>query len=117
MEEMLMEDEQGGVTEDIEAEEATEPTEREKMLEDKLFCIQNGVPEESCAVVIAAASAMGNPDRHAAITEVLERYPFFRPAKNTHSDVTTGVHIECIEEAPLSGVEEAFFMANPDCKM
>ncbi len=117
MEEKLIEDEQVSVTEAVEKEDGAEPTEREKILEDKLFCIQNGVPEESCAVVIAAASAMGNPDRQAAIAEVLERYPFFRPAKNTHPDVTTGIHIECIEEAPLSGVEEAFFMANPDCKI
>ncbi len=120
MEEKLIEDEQVSVTEETESDrftEVNEPTEREKMLEDKLFCIQNGVPEENCAVVLAAASTMENPDRKAAITEVLERYPFFRPAKGTHSDVTTGVHLECIEESPLSGVEEAFFMANPDCKM
>lgn len=117
MEEKLIEDEQVSAAEDMETEDISEPTEREKMLEDKLFCIKNGVPEESCAVVVAAASAMGNPDRKEAITEVLERYPFFKPAKSINSDVTTGVHLECIEEAPLSGVEEAFFMANPDCKM
>lgn len=117
MEEMLIKDEQVSVAEDMETEDISESTEREKMLEDKLFCIQNGVPEESCAVVIAAASVMKSSDRQAAITEVLERYPFFKPGKSTNSDVTTGVHLECIEEAPLSGVEEAFFMANPDCKM
>lgn len=97
-------------------EETAEPTEREKLLEDKLFCIQSGVPEENCDVVIAAAAAMGNPDRKAAITEVLERYPFFKPTRSDRAEVTTGVHIEGIESAPVSGVEEAFFAANPDCR-
>lgn len=97
-------------------EENSEPTERERLLEDKLFCIQNGVPEENCDVVIAAAAAMGNTDRKAAITEVLERYPFFKPTRSDRSDVTTGVHIEGIETTPVSGVEEAFFAANPDCR-
>lgn len=97
-------------------EEKAEPTERERLLEDKLFCIQSGVPEKNCEVVIAAAAAMGNPDRKAAITEVLERYPFFKPVRSDRAEVTTGVHIEGIEGVPVSGVEEAFFAANPDCR-
>ena len=117
MEENRLEEVTEEVTEEAAVvEEKAEPTEREKLLEDKLFCIQSGVPEENCDVVIAAAGAMGNPDRKAAITEVLERYPFFKPTRSDRSDVTTGVHIEGIETTPVSGVEEAFFAANPDCR-
>lgn len=92
------------------------PTEREQALEDKLFCIQSGVPEENCDVVIAAASAMGKSDRKAAIAEVLEKFPFFRPVREERSGITTGVHIEGVQSSVLSGVEEAFFAANPDCR-
>ena len=92
------------------------PSEREQALEDKLFCIQSGVPEENCDVVIAAASAMGKSDRKAAITEVLEKFPFFKPVREERSGITTGVHIEGIQSSVLSGVEEAFFAANPDCR-
>lgn len=101
--------------EDVPTEQSA-PTEREQMLEDKLFCIQNGVPEENCGVVIAAAAAMENPDRKAAITEVLERFPFFKPVREERSGITTGVHIEGTQGSVLSGVEEAFFAANPDCR-
>lgn len=92
------------------------PSEREQALEDKLFCIQSGVPEENCDVVIAAASAMGRSDRKAAIAEVLERFPFFKPVREERSGITTGVHIEGVQSSVLSGVEEAFFAANPDCR-
>ena len=92
------------------------PTEREQALEDKLFCIQSGVPEENCDVVIAAASAMGKSDRKAAIAEVLEKFPFFKPVREERSGITTGVHIEGVQSSVLSGVEEAFFAANPDCR-
>lgn len=92
------------------------PSEREQALEDKLFCIQSGVPEENCDVVIAAASAMGKSDRKAAITEVLEKFPFFKPVREERSGITTGVHIEGVQSSVLSGVEEAFFAANPDCR-
>lgn len=92
------------------------PTEREQALEDKLFCIQSGVPEENCDVVIAAASAMGKSDRKAAIAEVLEKFPFFKPMREERSGITTGVHIEGVQSSVLSGVEEAFFAANPDCR-
>lgn len=92
------------------------PTEREQALEDKLFCIQSGVPEENCDVVIAAASAMGKSDRKAAIAEVLEKFPFFKPLREERSGITTGVHIEGVQSSVLSGVEEAFFAANPDCR-
>lgn len=92
------------------------PSEREQALEDKLFCIQSGVPEENCDVVIAAASAMGKSDRKAAIAEVLEKFPFFRPVREERSGITTGVHIEGVQSSVLSGVEEAFFAANPDCR-
>lgn len=111
--------------EEILENEATEEsaenvsTEREQLLEDKLFCIQSGVPEENCEVVIAAASAMGNADRRAAITEVLEKFPFFKPVHEERPDrsgVTTGVHIEGMQGQVLSGVEEAFFAANPECR-
>ena len=107
--------EQEETSQDNISEAENEPTERERLLEDKLFCIQNGVPEESCEVVIAAASAMNSADRKEAITELLERYPFFKPMQE-RSSVTTGVHLEGIESAPVSGVEEAFFAANPDCR-
>lgn len=89
---------------------------RVQQLEDKLFCIQSGVPEENCGVVIAAAQAMGNPDRKAAITEVLEKFPFFRPMREERAGITTGIHIEGMQGSVLSGVEEAFFAANPDCR-
>lgn len=92
------------------------PSEREQALEDKLFCIQSGVPEENCDVVIAVASAMGKSDRKAAITEVLEKFPFFKPVREERSGITTGVHIEGVQSSVLSGVEEAFFAANPDCR-
>lgn len=92
------------------------PSEREQVLEDKLFCIQSGVPEENCDVVIAAASAMGSSDRKAAIAEVLEKFPFFKPMREERSGITTGVHIEGVQSSVLSGVEEAFFAANPDCR-
>ncbi len=92
------------------------PSEREQALEDKLFCIQSGVPEENCDVVIAAASAMGKSDRKAAIAEVLEKFPFFKPAREERGGITTGVHIEGVQGSVLSGVEEAFFAANPDCR-
>lgn len=92
------------------------PSEREQALEDKLFCIQSGVPEENCDVVIAAASAMGKSDRKAAIAEVLEKFPFFKPMREERSGITTGVHIEGVQSSVLSGVEEAFFAANPDCR-
>lgn len=92
------------------------PSEREQALEDKLFCIQVGVPEENCDVVIAAASAMGKSDRKAAIAEVLEKFPFFKPMREERSGITTGVHIEGVQSSVLSGVEEAFFAANPDCR-
>ncbi len=92
------------------------PSEREQALEDKLFCIQSGVPEENCDVVIAAASAMGSSDRKAAIAEVLEKFPFFKPMREERNGITTGVHIEGIQSSVLSGVEEAFFAANPDCR-
>lgn len=92
------------------------PSEREQALEDKLFCIQSGVPEENCDVVIAAASAMGSSDRKAAIAEVLEKFPFFKPVREGRSGITTGVHIEGVQSSVLSGVEEAFFAANPDCR-
>lgn len=92
------------------------PSEREQALEDKLFCIQSGVPEENCDVVIAAASAMGKSDRKAAIAEVLEKFPFFKPMREERSSITTGVHIEGVQSSVLSGVEEAFFAANPDCR-
>lgn len=92
------------------------PSEREQALEDKLFCIQSGVPEENCDVVIAAASAMGKSDRRAAIAEVLEKFPFFKPMREERSGITTGVHIEGVQSSVLSGVEEAFFAANPDCR-
>lgn len=111
---------------EISAEETAEnaeeyvPTEREQMLEDKLFCIQNGVPEENCGVVIAAAAAVENADRKAAISEVLERFPFFcgiKTDKDTPKQgITTGVHLEDTQGTVLSGVEEAFFAANPDCR-
>lgn len=91
-------------------------TEREQALEDKLFCIQSGVPEENCDVVIAAASAMGKSDRKAAIAEVLEKFPFFKPVREERNGITTGVHIEGVQSSVLSGVEEAFFAANPDCR-
>lgn len=92
------------------------PSEREQALEDKLFCIQSGVPEENCDVVIAAASAMGKSDRKAAIAEVLEKFPFFKPVREERVGITTGVHIEGVQSSVLSGVEEAFFAANPDCR-
>lgn len=92
------------------------PSEREQVLEDKLFCVQSGVPEENCDVVIAAASAMGSSDRKAAIAEVLEKFPFFKPMREERSGITTGVHIEGVQSSVLSGVEEAFFAANPDCR-
>lgn len=92
------------------------PSEREQVLEDKLFCIQSGVPEENCDVVIAAASAMGKSDRKAAIAEVLEKFPFFKPMREERNGITTGVHIEGVQSSVLSGVEEAFFAANPDCR-
>ena len=92
------------------------PSEREQALEDKLFCIQSGGPEENCDVVIAAASAMGKSDRKAAIAEVLEKFPFFKPMREERSGITTGVHIEGVQSSVLSGVEEAFFAANPDCR-
>lgn len=92
------------------------PSEREQALEDKLFCIQSGVPEENCDVVIAAASVMGKSDRKAAIAEVLEKFPFFKPVREERSGITTGVHIEGVQSSVLSGVEEAFFAANPDCR-
>lgn len=110
------EGETAGTTETV-AENA--PSEREQLLEDKLFCIQSGVPEENCGVVIAAAAAMGKSDRKAAIAAVLEKFPFFKPAQNAGGDrssITTGVHIEGIQGSVLSGVEEAFFAANPDCR-
>lgn len=94
----------------------TVPSEREQALEDKLFCIQSGVPEENCDVVVAAASAMGKSDRKAAIAEVLEKFPFFKPAREERGGITTGVHIEGVQSSVLSGVEEAFFAANPDCR-
>ena len=94
----------------------TVPSEREQALEDKLFCIQSGVPEENCDVVIAAASAMGKSDRKAAIAEVLEKFPFFKPMREERNGITTGVHIEGVQSSVLSGVEEAFFAANPDCR-
>ncbi len=96
--------------------EAHAPSEREQALEDKLFCIQNGVPEENCDIVIAAASAMGKSDRKAAIAEVLEKFPFFKPVREERGGITTGVHIEGVQGSVLSGVEEAFFAANPDCR-
>lgn len=92
------------------------PSEREQALEDKLFCIQSGVPEENCDVVIAAASAMESSDRKAAIAEILEKFPFFKPVREERSGITTGVHIEGVQSSVLSGVEEAFFAANPDCR-
>lgn len=92
------------------------PSEREQALEDKLFCIQSGVPEENCDVVIAAASAMGSSDRKAAIAEVLEKFPFFKPVREERVGITTGVHIKGVQSSVLSGVEEAFFAANPDCR-
>ena len=92
------------------------PSEREQALENKLFCIQNGVPEENCDVVIAAASVMGKSDRKAAIAEVLEKFPFFKPVREERGGITTGVHIEGVQGSVLSGVEEAFFAANPDCR-
>ena len=101
---------------DEEASAERVPSEREQALEDKLFCIQSGVPEENCDVVIAAASAMGKSDRKAAITEVLEKFPFFKPMREERSGITTGVHIEGVQSSVLSGVEEAFFAANPDCR-
>lgn len=114
MEEEILEN----AAEESTAENSVEdvPTEREQMLEDKLFCIQNGVPEENCGVVIAAAAAIENPDRRSAITEVLERFPFFKPIREERSSITTGVHIEGTQGSVLSGVEEAFFAANPDCR-
>ena len=101
---------------DEEASAERVPSEREQALEDKLFCIQSGVPEENCDVVIAAASAMGKSDRKAAITEGLEKLPFFKPMREERSGITTGVHIEGVQSSVLSGVEEAFFAANPDCR-
>lgn len=101
---------------DEEASAERVPSEREQALEDKLFCIQSGVPEENCDVVIAAASAMGKSDRKAAIAEVLEKFPFFKPVREERSGITTGVHIEGVQSSVLSGVEEAFFAANPDCR-
>lgn len=124
MEEDMLEKAAEETAESTEAEAAEEkaenaPTEREQMLEDKLFCIQNGVPEENCGVVIAAASAMGKADRKAAIAEVLEKFPFFKPAQSAvgdRSNITTGIHIEGMQGSVISGVEEAFFAANPDCR-
>ena len=80
------------------------PTEREQALEDKLFCIQSGVPEENCDVVIAAASAMGKSDRKAAIAEVLEKFPFFKPVREERSGITTGVHIEGVIERIIASM-------------
>lgn len=124
MEENMLEDAVEEAAENTGAEAMEEkaenaPTEREQMLEDKLFCIQSGVPEENCGVVIAAASAMGKSDRKAAIAEVLEKFPFFKPVQSAagdRSNITTGVHIEGTQGSVLSGVEEAFFAANPDCR-
>ncbi len=108
--------EENAASGDEEASAEPVPSEREQALEDKLFCIQSGVPEENCDVVIAAASAMGKSDRKAAITEVLEKFPFFKPVREERSGITTGVHIEGVQSSVLSGVEEAFFAANPDCR-
>ena len=106
-----------GVASDVEEALAEHiPSEREQALEDKLFCIQSGVPEENCDVVIAAASAMGKSDRKAAIAEILEKFPFFKPMREERNGITTGVHIEGVQSSVLSGVEEAFFAANPDCR-
>lgn len=123
MEENILENAVEEVSENAEESASSEtvlngdvPSEREQALEDKLFCIQSGVPEENCDVVIAAASAMGKSDRKAAIAEVLEKFPFFKPMREERSGITTGVHIEGVQSSVLSGVEEAFFAANPDCR-
>ena len=123
MEENMLENavEEAAENTEVEAAESVAenaPTEREQLLEDKLFCIQNGVPEENCGVVIAAAAAMGKADRREAIAEVLEKFPFFKPVREEKSKpcITTGVHIEGMQGSVLSGVEEAFFAANPDCR-
>lgn len=88
---------------------------REDMLEAKLFCMENGVSAENCDVVIAACAAMDKQDKKEAVTEILERYPFFKSGQNRNPGMTTGVHIENSRQTILSGVEEAFFKANPDC--
>lgn len=88
---------------------------REDMLEAKLFCMENGVSAENCDVVIAACSAMDKQDAKEAIAEVLERYPFFKDGQHEKRGMTTGIHIENTIQTVLSGVEEAFFKANPDC--
>lgn len=119
MEEEILENEATEESAENVPTEQNVPSEREQLLEDKLLCIQSGVPEENCEVVIAAASAMGNADRRAAITEVLEKFPFFKPVHEERPDrsgVTTGVHIEGMQGQVLSGVEEAFFAANPECR-
>ena len=123
MEENILENAVEEVSENAEESASSEtvlngdvPSEREQALEDKLFCIQSGVPEENCDVVIAAASAMGSSDRKAAIAEVLEKFPFFKPMREERVGITTGVHIEGVQSSVLSGVEEAFFAANPDCR-
>lgn len=88
---------------------------REDMLEAKLFCMENGVSAENCDVVIAACAALDKQDKKEAVTEILERYPFFKSGQNRNPGMTTGVHIENSRQTILSGVEEAFYKANPDC--
>lgn len=104
--------------EDIDAAAALEyANARAAALEARLACIEQGVPTEYAEdVLILAMREEGEVG--AAVSAVLEKYPFFRGenAANKQQKLTTGIHFPQPVHSKSSGVEAAFRRANPHVK-
>lgn len=90
---------------------------RAAALEARLACIEQGVPTEYAEdVLILAMREEGEVG--AAVSVVLEKYPFFRGenAANKQQKLTTGIHFPQPVHSKSSGVEAAFRRANPHVK-
>lgn len=90
---------------------------RADALEARLACIEQGVPTEYAEdVLILAMREEG--EVAAAVSAVLEKYPFFRGenAVQKQQKLTTGIHFPQPVHSKSSGVEAAFRRANPHVK-
>lgn len=105
-------DYEAAVEEAVEAKNEAEA--KYRRLEARLCCIENGIAPENAEDVILLAEKHGT-DMKAAISAVLEKYPFFA-AKGRTAELTTGVHISASPSAETSGVEAAFRKSNPNVK-
>lgn len=90
---------------------------RAAALEARLACIEQGVPPEYAEdVLILAMREEGEVG--AAVSAVLEKYPFFRGenAAQKQQKLTTGIHFPQPVHSKSNGVEAAFRRANPHVK-